>query len=150
IAASMQKVAEDLTLQSVGRWLEKSKARRLALAGGLFANVRINRRLAEDLPLDEIFIFPAMGDDGLAVGSALSFLLARDGLPTWLGQRRRLDTVYFGRDYNDAIDDCLAEAVGVRRHSGNPAALATELICAGKAGALYAGRMEYGPRALGA
>jgi carbamoyltransferase len=150
IAASIQKVAEDLTLQAVRHWIDRTGSRKLAIAGGLFANVRINRRLAEELPLDEIFIFPAMGDDGLAVGAGLSFLLQRDGLPTWLARRRRLDNVYLGRDYDDAIDRCLGKVDTVHRLSGDPAALATELICAGKAGAIYAGRMEYGPRALGA
>ncbi len=116
IAASIQQVAEDVILKAVRYWTDKTGARKLAIAGGLFANVRINRRLAEELPLDEIFIFPAMGDDGLAVGSALSFLLERDGLPHWLSQRRRLDNVYFGRDYDEAIDRCLGAAAGVRRH----------------------------------
>jgi carbamoyltransferase len=150
IAASIQKVAEDLILQAVRYWIDRTGTRRLAIAGGLFANVRINRRLAEGLPLDEIFIFPAMGDDGLAVGSGLSFLLERDGLPTWLAQRRRLDDVYLGRDYDDAIDRCLGNADNMRRMAGDTAAVATDLICAGKAGAIYAGRMEFGPRALGA
>jgi len=149
VAASIQKVAEDLILQAVGHWVERSGSRRLAIAGGLFANVRINRRLAEDLPLDEIFIFPAMGDDGLAIGAGLSLLLERDGLPHWLARRRRLDNVYLGRDYDDAIDRCL-DAADIRRLAGDPATLATELICAGRAGAIYAGRMEFGPRALGA
>jgi carbamoyltransferase len=58
--------------------------------------------------------------------------------------------MYLARDYDDAIDRCLSAAPGVRRHAGEPAALATDMICAGKAGAIYAGRMEYGPRALGA
>jgi carbamoyltransferase len=149
IAASIQKVAEELTLQSVHFWLARSGVRHLALAGGLFANVRLNRLLAESLPLDEVFIFPAMGDDGLSVGSALTFLHARDGTETWLRHRHRLDTVYLGRNYDGVIDDTLS-AAGMRRLAGRPAETAVDLVRAGKAGAIYAGRMEYGPRALGA
>jgi carbamoyltransferase len=149
IAASIQKVAEDFTLQSVRWWLARSGARKLALAGGLFANVRLNRLLAETLPLDEVFIFPAMGDDGLSVGAALTFLHARDGTQTWLGQRHRLDNVYLGENYDGAIDDTLRGA-GMRQLPGRPVDTAVDLIRAGKAGAIYAGRMEYGPRALGA
>jgi carbamoyltransferase len=149
IAASMQKVAEDVIQAVVGHWLRRTGMRRLGLAGGLFANVRLNRLLAESLPLDEIFIYPAMGDDGIAVGNALAFLLHRDGLATWLGQRRRLDEVGFGRDYDGRIDACLGTTAGVRRLPGEPAEAATNLIRAGQAGAIYAGRMEYGPRALG-
>ncbi len=94
IAASIQAVTEQLTCGSVGYWLKRTAARRLALAGGLFSNVRLNRLLVETLPLDEIFIFPAMGDDGLAVGAALCFLRQCDGLDAWLRQRCRLETMF--------------------------------------------------------
>jgi carbamoyltransferase len=149
IAASIQKVAEDFTVQSVRHWLERTGARRLALAGGLFANVRLNRLLAETLPLDEVFVFPAMGDEGLSVGAALTFLHERDGTETWLRHRHRLDNVYLGHNYDGRIDDTLASA-GMRRLAGRPVETAVDLIRAGKAGAIYTGRMEFGPRALGA
>ncbi len=150
IAASIQRLVEDIMPRAIAYWLERTKTRRLALAGGLFANVRLNRLLAESLPVDEIFIFPAMGDDGLAVGAGLCFLRDRDGLATWLRHRHRLDNVYFGRDYDAQIDARLRAEGRVRQLSGAPAQTATDLIQAGKAGAIYVGRMEYGPRALGA
>jgi carbamoyltransferase len=149
IAASIQKVAEDFTLQSLRWWLERTGARKLALAGGLFANVRLNRLLAETLPVDEVFIFPAMGDDGLPVGAALSLLHQCDGTAAWLRQRRRLDDVYLGQDFDGRIDAALT-AGGMQRLEGSPVERSVELIRAGKAGAIYAGRMEFGPRALGA
>ena len=136
-------------LQSVRWWLGRTGARKLALAGGLFANVRLNRLLAETLPLDEVFVFPAMGDEGLSVGAALTFLHARDGTETWLRHRRRLDNIYLGQNYDGRIDDTLASA-GMRRLAGPPVETAVDLIRAGKAGAIYTGRMEFGPRALGA
>src|ERR1700726_3756864 len=126
-AASIQQVLEDTMLRSVERLLQRHKARHPGLAGGVFANVRLNRVLAERLPLDEIFIFPAMGDEGLPAGGALCYLLQRDGLPHWLPQRHRLRGMYFCRGYTAA-----------RR------------LNAGQIGAIYTGRMEYGPRALGA
>jgi carbamoyltransferase len=149
IAASIQKVAEDFTLQSVRHWLMRTGTRKLALAGGLFANVRLNRLLAETLPLDEVFVFPAMGDEGLSVGAGLAFLHQRDGTDTWLRHRHRLDNVYLGENYDGRIDDTLSCA-GMRRLAGRPVETAVDLIRAGKAGAIYAGRMEFGPRALGA
>lgn len=150
IAASAQKAIEDLTLQSTRCWLARTQARKLGLSGGLFANVRLNQLLAESLPLDEIFIFPAMGDGGLPVGLGLGLLLARDGLASWLTKRRRLDDVCLGRDYDQAIDAELGRAEGVRRVGGAPAQVATEMLLAGRIGAAYLGRMEFGPRALGA
>lgn len=150
VAASIQKVLEDTMLTSVRRLLERNPARHLGLAGGVFANVRLNRLLAEQLGLEEIFVFPPMGDEGLPVGGALSYLLKRDGIARWLGQRRRLSDVYLGRDYTDQADDDLAAIAGVKRLPGNPVAAAAKRLAAGEIGAVYTGRMEYGPRALGA
>ena len=150
IAASIQKVAEDLMLGVARHWLDRTKARHLGLGGGLFANVRLNRLLAESCPLDEIFVFPAMGDDGLCVGAALAFLLARDGLASWLAHRYRLDTLYCGFDHDDDIDSHLASVAGVRRMPDAPLDGTVERLRAGQVGAAYLGRMEFGPRALGA
>ena len=150
IAASIQKVTEDLMLAIVRHWLDRHKVRHLGLGGGLFANVRLNRLLAESCSLDEVFVFPAMGDDGLCVGAGLSFMLARDGLPAWLARRYRLDTVYLGRDYDSDIDAALGATGGIRRQAGAPLDATIERVSAGQVGAAYLGRMEFGPRALGA
>jgi carbamoyltransferase len=150
IAASIQQVLEDRMLTSVRRLLERHPARHLGLAGGIFANVRLNRVLAEQLPLDEIFIFPPMGDEGLPVGGALTYLLERDGLAGWLKQRRRLSNVYLGRDYTKAADGTLAATPGIKRSPEAPLAGAAQRLAKGELGAIYTGRMEFGPRALGA
>jgi len=150
VAASIQKVLEDTMLTSARRLLEKNPARHLGVAGGVFANVRLNRALAEQLDLAEIFIFPPMGDEGLPVGGALSYLLKRDGTKRWLDQRHRLSDVYLGRDYSKQADDDLAATAGVKRLAGDPVEAAAKRLVAGEIGAIYTGRMEYGPRALGA
>jgi carbamoyltransferase len=150
IAASIQKVTEDLISGAIRVWLARTGRRRLGLAGGLFANVRLNRVLAETLPIDEIFVFPAMGDDGLCCGAALCFLLERDGLASWLARRRRLEDAYLAQDFDPCIDACLAAGPGIRVLAGDPIGVATGLIRSGKVGAIYVGRMEFGPRALGA
>jgi carbamoyltransferase len=150
MAASIQLVLEDTILASVRRLLERHGSRRLALAGGVFANVRLNRLLCEATGLDEVFIFPAMGDEGLTIGGALQYLLERDGLEAWLARRRSLPDVYFGRDYGAEIDRALEAAEGIRKLPGNPIAVATGLLVEGQVGAIYDGRMEFGPRALGA
>ena len=107
--------------------------------------------MAETLPVEEIFIFPAMGDDGLAVGAALCYLRDRDGLAAWLAQRRRLDNVYLGQDFDAQID--MVSGGRIRRPAACPAIRSISpptLVEAGEAGAIFVGRMEYGPRALGA
>lgn len=148
-AASVQEALERVILASVGQLVIRHRVRRLALSGGVFANVRLNRLLAEQTDVDEIFIFPGMGDEGLPVGGGLDFLLARDGLPTWLGARKRLDDVFWGKNFDETIDAVLGGDRGVTRLSGSPAEVAAGLLAQGLVGALYAGRMEFGPRALG-
>ena len=91
-----------------------------------------------------------MGDEGLPAGGVLSYLLQRDGLARWLSERCRLDDVYLGRDYGDAIDTTLRATPGVTAHAGAPIDEAARRLAAGQIGAIYTGRMEYGPRALGA
>jgi carbamoyltransferase len=150
VAASIQKVLEDTMLLSVSRLLERHPARHLGVAGGIFANVRLNRVLAEQLDLDEIFVFPPMGDEGLPVGGSLVYLLQRDGIAHWLKQRRRLKDVYLGRDYTDVVDATLSGIRGLRRLAGDPVEETAKRLAAGAIGAIYTGRMEYGPRALGA
>ncbi|MEK9673528.1 MAG: carbamoyltransferase C-terminal domain-containing protein [Rhodospirillaceae bacterium] len=149
MAASIQQVLEDKILASVRAILKNHHVRRIGLAGGVFANVRLNRLLCEETDTDETFIFPGMGDEGITVGGALQFLMDRDGMAAWLKQRRRLSTVYLGRDHNRSIDGVLGGA-GVTMLVGNPVDTAVGLIQFGKAGAIYEGRMEFGPRALGA
>jgi carbamoyltransferase len=150
IAASIQKVLEDTMLVSIQRLLKQYPARHLGVAGGIFANVRLNRVLAEQLGLAEIFVFPPMGDEGLPVGGALSYLLKRDGIARWLTRRRRLNDVYLGRDYTKRADDDLAAMAGIRRLAGDPVEASAKRLARGEIGAIYTGRMEYGPRALGA
>jgi carbamoyltransferase len=149
-SASIQQVLEDIMLRSISRLLERHPARHLGLAGGVFANVRLNRVLAEQLPIDEIFIFPAMGDEGMPAGGALCYLLQRDGLRRWLKHRHRLRDVYLGRDYTGAIDDALEASPAVVMTAEPPVEGAARRLNAGLLGAIYTGRMEYGPRALGA
>ncbi len=154
-AASVQALLEWGIRESVQRLIERHPSRergvrRLGLAGGVFANVRLNRVLAESLPVDEVFVVPPMGDDGLVIGGALQFLLDRDGLPVWLKQRHRLADVYWGGDHDEAVATAFAGSSRIVRHQGDPATLSADRLAEGRIGALYQGRMEYGPRALGA
>jgi carbamoyltransferase len=149
-AATVQQVLEDVMLKSIQQLLRNNPARHLGLSGGVFANVKLNRLLAEALDLDEIFIFPAMGDDGLPVGGALAWLLQRDGLAHWLKQRRDLGDLYLGRDFSGSVDTEFDRAPGIARLNEPPADGTARRLKAGQIGAIYARRMEFGPRALGA
>ncbi len=147
-AASIQKLLEDIILKSVGIYLQKTGCRHVGLAGGIFANVALNRRIAELPQVDEVFICPAMGDEGLAVGGLYQYLLQRDGLQTWQSKRRRLQNVYWGNSYDDSIANTFADKAKLL--PGETAEVAAKLLAEDKIVALYVGRMEFGPRALGA
>lgn len=150
VAASIQKVLEDFIFLSVSRILQKHNVDYLGLAGGVFANVRLNRKLCEQTDIKEIFIFPGMGDEGIVVGGALQYLLHRDGMTTFLDNRRRINNVYLGKDYTSAIDNVLAGDPAIKKINGGPAVSSAEMLASNKIGAIYTGRMEFGPRALGA
>ena len=150
IAASVQQATERVILKAADRLMRRAPSRRLAVAGGLFANVKLNQLLAEKLGLDEFFAYPAMSDQGQAAGGVLQYLLQRDGSETWLASRQKFETLYFGRDYESAIDRTL-EAHGAAPIDGqDPALAAAQLIERGAAVATFLERAEYGPRALGA
>jgi carbamoyltransferase len=149
-AATVQKVLEDVMLASIRQLLARAPARHLGLSGGVFANVKLNRLLAEELDLDEVFIFPAMGDDGLPVGGVLAWLLQRDGPGHWLEQRHDLGDLYLGRDFSSIVDGEIARTAGVRRLNEPPVEGAARRLKDGRLGAIYTHRMEFGPRALGA
>jgi len=150
VAASIQKVLEDKILESVKTILKKHPVEHLALAGGIFANVRLNKLLKDETGVKEIFICPAMGDEGMVIGGPLHYLLERDGIDTFLKKRRILKDVYLGRDYNQDIDATLIANKNIKRTSKDSVKQTAELLANGNVGAIYSGRMEYGPRALGA
>jgi len=149
-AASIQKLVEDIVLVSLTRILRQAPHRHLGLSGGLFANVKLNCHLADNLSLDEIFVVPPMGDEGLSLGAGLAFLLSRDGLHRWLERRYRLDDVYWGRDYDSAIDAALIAEPDVARLDDPRIEGTAARLADGQIGAIFRGRMEFGPRALGA
>lgn len=150
-AASIQELVEDMLLESVGRLMETHKVRKLGLAGGLFANVKLNQRLVENGGVDETFVVPPMGDEGLVVGGPFQYLLERDGLETWLNNRYRLDDVYWGRAFGEETGSRLTGfSSKIKQVSDTPVDATAELLNDGKAVAIVSQRMEFGPRALGA
>lgn len=152
VAASVQAVLERLELEALRRIQARHPARNLGLCGGVFANVKLTQRIAEAFPqLEEVFVYPAMSDQGEGAGGALQYLLERDGLPAWLSRRPgRFESLYLGPDHMEEADGVLraagCRAIATEDLAGN----AARLIQAGKVIGTYLGRCEYGPRALGA
>ena len=145
LAASIQVHAEHLVSSYVRYWLERVVPRDVALAGGVFANVRINQRVHELEGVRRLFIHPAMDDSGLAVGAAL--LACRGGQP---GAPGPLPHVYMGPSYGDReIETALKTTDLPHRYCTNIEAEVARLLAEGHVVARFNGPMEYGPRALG-
>jgi carbamoyltransferase len=149
-AASVQDATERVIGRAVAALQARTGLRSLALSGGVFANVRLNRTLFENGVTERVFIFPAMGDDGLPVGGCLLYLYERDGAAAWQRARYRLDRLYLGRDHDARFDAAAARLPQVTGSAERPIKQAVDALIAGRVVAVYTDRMEFGPRALGA
>ncbi len=147
LSASVQALLEESVGAYCDHWVRKTGCGNVALAGGVFANVKLNQRVHELPPVKQIFVHPGMGDDGLGLGAALFLDNKLNGfrnLPV-------IDHVYLGgessaQDIEAAIRNAGYEAAECT--DGLERAVA-ELLAKGKVIARCAGAMEYGPRALG-
>ncbi len=150
IAASAQQVLEQVTLASFDKIFARERPRNLAVAGGVFANVKLTQRIAERFPFEEVFVYPAMSDQGEAAGGVLQFLLERDGLAAFLARREKFGNLYFGRDYTAEADEAFIRGGATRIASDGVVEAAARMLAERRILGLYLGRGEYGPRALGA
>jgi carbamoyltransferase len=149
LAASVQTVLEEIGTAFVRYWLRRTGLRDLVVAGGVFANVKLNQRVHEMEEVDRFFVHPAMDDSGLSVGSALASLAAH-GKADPRTLCTELPGVYLGPEYDD---DAIGAALGEYGLRGTAESAIHEriadLLAAGAVVARFHGRMEYGPRALG-
>lgn len=150
IAAATQKIFEDLYIKHVTEMIKKTGLTDLALAGGNFANVRLNQRLLEETGATSMFVHPNMGDGGTAIGSAIYFHLQHEKTIGVEYKTRRLKNVYLGNDVDikSFIKDAKKYDFSIEEHV-NSAAKVASLIAQGYIIGRISGKMEYGPRALG-
>lgn len=149
LAASIQRVTEELLLKLARRLYEETKLPRLCLAGGVAYNSAANGRIMRETPFQEVFIQPAAGDSGGAVGAALYVY------HVLLQQPRRfvMEHAYWGAQYDDQAVATAIERHGLRSTSfGNEQDMVREIarrLVQGQVVGWYQGRSEWGPRALG-
>lgn len=148
VAASIQVATEDVINRWVKKLLELTKAKYVAMSGGVFSNVKLNQNIAELDGIEEIFVFPAMGDEGLSVGACVDYLVERNGINSL--DRKRLSNVYLGWRYDSETLVSLATKERFSINKTNPVEAAADLLAQHKVGAIFTQAMEMGPRALGA
>lgn len=147
VAFALQKLTEDIMLDFVNDLIRlyPDWSERLSFAGGLFANVKMNQKINELSHIKEIWVMPPMGDEGLALGSAIAQarLVGDWTLP------KKLDNVFFGLEYSQNEIDDVANNYQFHYCDYVPQK-AAQLLSDGKIGTFFNGKFEYGPRSLGA
>jgi len=150
LASSMQQVLEEVGCAYVRRWVERTGCGDLALAGGVFANVKLNQRIHELPGVRSVFIHPGMGDEGLPVGAAFALAATTAAASGRIMLPVTLQDVYLGPDYTEREMEQAIEASGLRaQYVADIERRIAELLAEGAVVARFNGRMEYGPRALG-
>jgi carbamoyltransferase len=151
VAAAAQRVLEEAVVPLVQTAVADGGLSHVALNGGVFANVRLNQRIAALPGVARVFVFPGMSDTGNSLGAALLALAALDR-PAFAGAYRALDAVGWGPGYDDAEIRAVLDAAGLGyRHlpAEGLAEAAARAIHEGLVVGWFQGRMEFGPRALG-
>jgi len=145
IAAASQRRFEEVMLEYVLEAIRATGLSSLALAGGVFGNVRLNQKIAQLKEVKEIFIHPGMNDQGISLGVGLKYLAETAGLKPF-----KLKTIYWGPEYSNArIESSLKKEKLHYSYVENIDLTLAKLLSEGKTIARFNGRMEYGPRALG-
>ena len=143
VAAAWQWVLEQVACRLVKYWAETLGCSKVVLSGGVTANVKMNQRIHEIEGVDGIYIYPNMGDGGC--GSGIAMHASWEG-----GTRDPLPSAYLGPGYTDDEVKAALDAEGLKyERPANLARHVAEQIHSGKVVGRFAGRMEYGPRALG-
>ncbi len=146
IAASLQCVLEETALHIANFLYHTTKSKKLCLAGGVALNCSMNGRLLREGPFDEIFVQPAAGDDGIAIGAALQKHYELTRAP----RAFQMTHANWGPEFsNEAITQFLDLAKLPYESPSNVIERTADLLAEGKIVGWYQGRMEFGPRALG-
>lgn len=140
LAAAAQAVLETAVLDFVQYWIEQTGLRDIAVAGGIFANVKLNQRIAALTDINSLWVLPHMGDGGLAVGAALA---SADTPPA------QLQNVYLG--FAPSRDDNFRalKRNDLSRKNTRVFERVTDCLIRGGVVARCSGKLEWGPRALG-
>ncbi len=149
VAASIQAVTEEVLLTMAQYVHKETGLTRLCMAGGVALNSVANGRILRETPFEEIYVQPAAGDGGGAVGAALY------GYHMVLGKPRKfvMTHAFWGEEHGPAeIEDFLTNA-GIKymriEHEEKLLDRTVEYLQRGKVVGWFQGRFEWGPRALG-
>jgi carbamoyltransferase len=153
VAASIQAVTEEAVLRLTRALATETGMNNLCLAGGVALNCVANGKVLREGVFRDIWIQPAAGDAGGAVGAALAACHLERGRPRRLDNRLDgMNGAYLGPQFDDEEAGSRLTSAGARFHRLDQQRLIARAVAdlaAGKALGWFQGRMEFGPRALG-
>lgn len=146
LAFAIQNVIESRIVEIVDFWIARTGLYNISLSGGVFSNVKINQRVAEESKARQVYTFPSMGDAGLAVGGVFRDLIDRQKLDSTLKfQDMFLGSIPHGISTKDGTEVIFDES----DTKESAIDYLVDLLVQGKTIGTCIGRMEFGPRALG-
>ena len=149
IAASIQRVTEETLLKMVRHAYEETGLKNLCIAGGVALNSVANGRIMREGPFESVYIQPAAGDAGGALGAALYVYHALLGKP----RRFLMEQAYWGKAYTPDETRAAIRAIGCKyeyvEDINKVASMMVDDMLAKKVIGLFQDRFEWGPRALG-
>ena len=149
VASSIQRVTEEVLLHMARALHRETGQKRLCMAGGVALNSVANGRILRETPFEELYVQPAAGDGGGAVGAALY------ACHQLLGQPRRfvMDHAYWGKSYTqgETVDWLRAQNIAheIMGDENRMIDRVVESLTRGEVVGWHQGRFEWGPRALG-
>ncbi len=152
LAYGIQKLLEELLAGWVQNNARHHQLNRIAAAGGIFLNVKANKKIIELPEIQDAFWFPAAGDDSIAIGAGILGSLAQQKTRGTDPHISPMTDVYWGEDITDKIEQYVSTFSQDGYTVETPENIhqkVAELLAEGEIVARCTGRMEYGPRALG-
>jgi len=144
VAAAAQTILEDVVSRVINDCMCQYQCDNLAVAGGVFANVKLNQTISDLDSVKRFFVHPNMGDGGGAYGASMLALARKvsDSVPP-------ITDVYWGPEFTDEQIKEVLDDLGVQAEKvNNIESKIAHILADGKVVGRFNGRMEYGPRAL--
>lgn len=149
VAASIQAFTEDVLLKMANHLHKETGKTRLCMAGGVALNSSANGRILRETPFEELYIQPASGDGGGALGAALYTYY------TLLNNERKfvMEHAYWGKEYSGEEIKAFLDDNGIKyqyfKNEEDLISMVVDRLQEGKVVGWFQGRFEWGPRALG-
>lgn len=154
IAAAIQLFTEEITVDWITRWIKKTGIKNIALAGGVFMNVKMNQKISELKEVDKITIVPSAGDESTVIGACYNGYVKYCEKNNISAEIKKINNLYLGIEYSEnEIEKFLKENNYFQKYNitkpNNINKKIAEILSGNAVVARSSGRMEFGARALG-